>query len=687
MVFHKGMQYHSGHDRGGGVSGGGVCCGDHDHAGVAGHGGWLGENSELIYAIASGVCLVVGALLWWLTGLPEWVGLVWVLGAYYFGGWYTLKEAIESVSGGRFEIDFLMLVAAGGAAYLGEYGDGAFLLFLFSLGHALEHYAMGRAKRAIESLAELTPTFARVIRDGQEVEVGIEEIVVGDLVKVRPDERIAVDGVVVEGGSEVDQAAVTGESVPVEKVAYEVDGGERSSRVIEMIDRVGKESLVFAGTINGRGSMSVVVSKAAGDSTLSRLIRMVKEAQGKRSRTELLTAGFERVYVPCVIGFVVMLLFAWVVIDEGFDVSLYRAIAVLVGASPCALAIATPSAVLSGIARGARGGILIKGGGALEALGEVDVVAYDKTGTLTKGEPRLVDVVSCEGVSERELLSVAMGVEKESGHPLAMAVVEGANHRLDGGDGVEVEEAESVTGFGVKGVIDGEAVMVGKLGMFEEVGGEAKAEVEREVGRLSDGGRTTMVVKKGERYLGVLGVMDEAREEAKVVVAMMREMGVKRQVMLTGDHERVAEAVGQAVGVDEVMGGLLPEDKVGAVERLGTGGEVVAMVGDGVNDAPAMARSGVGIAMGAAGSDVALETAEVALMSDRLGGLPTAVGLGRKAKVIVRENLWISLGMVGILIPAAMSGLEIGPVVVLHEGSTVVVVFNALRLLGYGKGE
>ena len=337
---------------------GGGCCGSGERM----QGGVLGEKSELIFAIVSGVCFVVGLILSWLTPLPYWVAIIAYAGAYCFGGWYTLKDAIASIRVGRFEIDFLMLVAAGGAVYLGKYPEGAFLLFLFSFGHSLEHYAMGRARRAIEGLGNLTPTNARVKREGKEEVVGVEELRVCDTVLVKPDERIPVDGFVSEGWSQVDQSPITGESVPVDKIAV----GDLA-KAIEKPEEVDKGERVYAGTINGSGGLEVVVSRLASDSTLARLIRMVTEAETQKSKTQCLADGFEKYYVPCVIVFVVLLLFAWVLLPgEGFDGSLYRAIAVLVAASPCALAIATPSAVLSGIARAARGGVLVKGGGHLK---------------------------------------------------------------------------------------------------------------------------------------------------------------------------------------------------------------------------------------------------------------------------------------------------------------------------------
>jgi len=357
--------------------------------------------------------------------------------------------------------------------------------------------------------------------------------------------------------------------------------------------------------------------------------------------------------------------------------------AVLVAASPSALAIATPSAVLSGVARAARGGVLVKGGGPLESLGTLGAIAFDKTGTLTEGKPRLTDVVASTGISEEELLRVAVAVELLSDHPLAAAVVQGAGERLKNDAALEAHDVESITGRGVKAVVDGQPVYIGKDKLFAEVGGTPTPDSLRaSVDKLKASGRTTMIVRRGDTYLGVLGLMDTPREAAKGVIARLKELGVRRMIMLSGDNQQVANAVAGAVGIDEAWGDLMPDDKVESIKKLSAKGGV-AMVGDGVNDAPAMANATVGIAMGAAGSDVALETADVALMADDLNHLPFAVGLSRQSSRIIRQNLWFSLGMVAFLVPATVFGLGIGAAVLLHEGSTLLVVFNALRLLAY----
>jgi Cd2+/Zn2+-exporting ATPase len=418
---------------------------------------------------------------------------------------------------------------------------------------------------------------------------------------------------------------------------------------------------------------------------MARVVKMVTEAEAQRSPTQQFTEKFERVFVPAVLALVALLMFAWVVMDEPFAKSFYRAMAVLVAASPCALAISVPSAVLSGVARAARGGVLVKGGGPLENLGTLTSIAFDKTGTLTEGKPKLTDVVAAEGSNEDELLAVALAVEEHSDHPLASAIVAGARERLgDRAMGLAASDVKSIIGRGIQARVDGDEVHIGKPVLFTELPDSSMpATVDEANNLLVSTGRTTMVVRKGSRFLGVLGVMDTPRPVAGQVMAELRKLGIERLIMISGDNQQVAEAVAKSVGLTEARGDLMPEQKVEAIKELRKTHGKVAMVGDGVNDAPAMANSTVGIAMGAAGSDVALETADVALMSDDLSQLPFAVGLSRSTSRIIKQNLWVSLGVVGVLIPATILGLNIGTAVLLHEGSTLLVVINALRLLAY----
>lgn len=648
----------------------------HDHA----HGGPLGEQSELIFAALAGLLLLGGWLLERGAAGLGWLPTACYVAAYFFGGFFTVKEAFENLRARRFEIDTLMLVAAAGAAALGKWAEGALLLFLFSLGHSLEHYAMGRARRAIEALAELAPDTATVRRADRTEVVAVKTLQVGDVVVVRPNERLPSDGVVVVGTSSVNQAPVTGESVPVDKRP-----ADDPKAALAAFDRVGAEHRVFAGTINGSGAIEVMVARRAEQSTMARVVKMVMEAEAQRSPTQQFTERFERIFVPLILALVGLLLFAWVVIDEPFATSFYRAMAVLVAASPCALAISVPSAVLSGVARAGRGGVLVKGGGPLENLGTLTSIAFDKTGTLTEGKPKLTDAVAAQGASEDELLAVALAVEEHSDHPIASAIVTGARERLAGRAGtLAALDVKSITGRGVQAQVEGELVHIGKPVLFTELPDSALPPAVREANeKLVAAGRTTMVVRKGAQFLGVLGVMDTPRPVAAKVMAELRALGIERLIMISGDNQQVADAVAKSVGLTEAKGDLMPEQKVEAIKELRKAHGKVAMVGDGVNDAPAMANATVGIAMGAAGSDVALETADVALMADDLAQLPFAVGLSRSTSRIIKQNLWVSLGVVAVLIPATIFGLNIGTAVLFHEGSTIIVVVNALRLLAY----
>lgn len=650
---------------------------DHDHA----HGGVLGKNTELIFSLICGGLIGIGYGLSFAKGIPSAVSTALYVIAYVFGGFFTAKEAVQTIRKGGFEIDFLMLVAAIGAAFLGSWLEGALLLFLFSLGHALEHYAMEKARKSIAALTELAPKTALLKEGDQTREVGIEELKIGDIILVKPNTKIPADGFIVKGGSGVNQAPITGESIPVDKSAV-----DNLSISIEEAAALDDKHRVFAGTINGNELLEIKVTKAAKDSTLSRLVKLVNETQTQKSPTQQFTDRIEKVFVPAVLVLVVLLCFAFLVIDEPFSKSFYRAMAVLVAASPCALAISTPSAVLSGVARAARGGVLIKGGRPLEDLGSLTALAFDKTGTLTEGKPKLTKVIPFDkALTEGQLLKIAVAVEALSDHPIAKAIVREGTERLGNEPVPRAHGMEAVLGKGIKAALDNDQVFAGNLALFESLDeNKPTEEIIGQVRKAEEEGHTTMLIRQNARYIGMIAVMDTPRPEAKETLLQLKETGIKKMIMLTGDNQKVAEAIASQTGITEARGGLLPEQKVAAVEQLARQEGKVAMVGDGVNDAPAMARSTVGIAMGAAGSDVALETADIALMGDKLSLLPFAIGLSRKSKEIIRQNLFISLGVVAVLIPCTILGVAtIGPAVAAHEGSTLVVVFNALRLLVY----
>lgn len=632
--------------------------------------GWYARNRELAWSLASGVFLLSGWLIERSGAAAPAVSLALFLSAYVFGARDNVGHFLRDLRRGKFHfnIDLLMVVAAAGAAALGEWAEGALLLFLFSLGHALEHYALGRARNAIKALGTLAPSQATLLReqDGvrREVTVPIAEVRSGDQVVVKPAERIPVDGTVRDGRSGVNQAPITGESVPVDKAPGDP---------------------VFAGTVNGEGALVIDVTAAIGDRTLDRVIKLVSEAQTQKAPTQQFTERFARVFVPVIlVGDVLLIVVPPLLGLLSWPEAFARAMAVLVAASPCALALGTPAAVLSGIAQAARNGVLIKGGAYLESLGAIRSLALDKTGTITVGEPSVTDIVPMAGVSEDVLLGNAAAVETRSQHPLAKAVVRAAEARKMALS--ETGELQSVTARGVRAPVAGAMVEIGRALLFEDAGVEVPQPVRDAVKRLEDGGRSTMIVRRVghvPEFLGVLGLADEARANARETLVALRAAGIQRIIMLTGDNAGVGNAVGREVGVDEVRAGLLPEDKVTAIRELAEQGPV-AMVGDGVNDAPALAHATVGIAMGGAGTAAALETADVALMGDDLGRLPFAIGLSRQARRVIRQNLYVSLGVIAALVVVTVSGIAgIGPAVIAHEGSTLVVIANALRLLRY----
>ena len=618
---------------------------------------------QLALSVACGVLLALTWLAEQLASFPRAVVLTGYVLSYACGAWHLLKTGARDLVNGKlgFDIDLLMLLAAAGAAFLGEWVEGAFLLFLFSLANALERYAIGRARNAIKALGQLVPAQARVINDGEEHLVPVEQVPVGAIVLVRPAERIPVDGRVRDGESAVDQSPITGESVPVDKAS----GAE-----------------VFAGTINGDGALTVETTRAAGDRTLDRVIRLVADAQAQKARTEQLATKFERVFVPIVLLSDLLLIVLPPLLGIwDWSVSIYRGMALLVAASPCALALGTPAAVLTGIAKAARHGVLVKGGIHLEELAVIRALAVDKTGTLTRGRPEVTDVVALDA-PEAELLAVAGSVERQSQHPLAEAIVRKAmasGHPLP-----DASPLESITARGVRSEVAGERVEIGGLRLWHDADPAPPARVVAAVQALQAQARSTVVVRAGERWLGVFGIADTPRPHVAAALAHLRALGVAPIVMLTGDHETVARAIAREVGVDEVRADLLPEQKVEAMDDLRRAHGEVGMIGDGVNDAPALARATVGIAMGAAGTAVALEAADVALMGDDIQQLAFAVGLARQTRHIIRQNLVIALGVIAVLIVVTTTGMAgIGPAVVFHEGSTLVVIANALRLLRY----
>lgn len=624
---------------------------------------WYSRNKELVWSLVAGVLLFAGFAGERWFSLSSNLAVALYVGAYLFGGYDLVHHAWATIRKGafRFDIDLLMLVAATGAAALGEWTEGAFLLFLFSIAHAMEHYALDRARGAIRALGELAPPRARVKREGREEEIAVEQVTAGTVVVVRPAERIPVDGTVSAGQSAVNQAPITGESVPVEK-------------------SVGAE--VFAGTVNGDGALEITTTRAAGDRTLDRIITLVAEAQTQKAPTQQFAERFERAFVPLVLVADVLLIVVPPMLGVWtWSLSFYRGMALLVAATPCALAIGTPAAILAGIAQAARRGVLIKGGAHLENLGSTRALALDKTGTLTVGRPEVIELRPLAGTVE-EVAAITAAVERKSQHPLADAIVRHAESL--GGQLPEAGDLESLTARGVRSTVGGRTVEIGGLRLWEELKIEIPDVVHATVRDLQTAGRSTVVVRHDGKFIGVYGIADRPREAVKDVLDRLRALGVSPLVMLSGDNNFVAEAIGKEVGVDAVRANLLPEDKVTAIRELVEKYGHVGMVGDGVNDAPALANATVGIAMGAAGTAAALEAADVALMADDLGQLPFAIGLARQTRLIIKQNLFASLSVIALLALATTTGfVGMGPAVIVHEGSTLLVVGNALRLLGY----
>ncbi len=619
------------------------------------------ERRELIFSMLCGVSVFTA----WL--LPQFLSLPYVIyflfaSAYFFGGFDIARHAVHSIKERQFDTDLLMVFAACGAAILGEFLEGGLLLFLFSLGHALEELALDKARDAVAKLGQLTPKTATVMKDAKQLEVSVDELEVGELVVVKPGVRIPVDGVVSGGNSSVDQSPITGESMPIEKA---------------------KDDQVFAGSINGTGQLIVKVTKLAKDNTLSRVMQLVEESQTQKTKTQQLTEKFTSWFVPTVLVLDLLLIIIPPIFGFPLRTSFLRAMTFLVAVSPCALALGAPSAVLAGIGQAARNGVLIKGGLHLENLGRLQAVAFDKTGTLTHGKPKVTDIVNIGTLQKRELLSLVAACESRSAHPLAAAIVAEAKDRKL--DIPEPEKIDSVSGQGLIAKVDGKQLLVGNLKLMNEQGVEVSEDVKKQLADLESSGKTSVTVAVDGKASAIIALADTPRENAKASLAKLHDLGIEKIFLLSGDNSRVATKLAQTLGIDEVKADLMPEDKVKAMKEIASN-RVVAMVGDGVNDAPALAAASVGIAMGGAGTDVALETADVALMGDDLGRLPFAISLGRATRSVIRQNLAVSIiTILGLAVTATLGIASITWAILFHEGSTILVVLNSLKLLAHRK--
>ena len=612
---------------------------------------WLEPRLVVVTAFA-----IAGSLIAESRGAPSLLILVLDILAYAAGGIYGARNALHSLlRERRIDVDMLMILAALGAASIGQWHEGAILLFLFSLSNVLQDYAIGRSRQAIRSLMKLYPNEAQVRRDGRIQMVALDQIHQGDIVLIQPGERIPVDGIVADGRSAVDESPITGESMPVDKTPG---------------------AKVFAGTLNKQGALDVRASGAARETVLARVIQMVEEAQDSKAPTERFLDKFEQVYALFILGSVALfIVIPPLFFNVDFDANFYRAMVLMTVASPCALIISTPASFISAIASAARGGVLFKGGAYLEGLASVRAIAFDKTGTLTSGKPLVTDIVPADGIAETELLRIAAGAELRSEHPLATAVVAAARARQ-----IVIPEPsafEAVMGRGVQAVIDGAETHVGSAAFLLD-GAVLPPALAAAHARLEGEGKTVMLVRRDTQWIGMIALADGVRPEAKKVIERLHRAGVT-VAMLTGDNARVAQSVAQQVGVDKVYAGLMPADKVDVIRALEAEVGATAMIGDGVNDAPALATASIGMAMGAAGTDVAMETADLVLMGDRLELIPYAIQLSKKARRVVWQNISFSLLVIIVLVVGAfVIDLPLPLGVLGHEGSTVIVVLNGL---------
>ncbi len=621
---------------------------------------WYQDNRALLFSLLAGTFLLIGWLSEYIYYIPNSASLTLYLASYILAGHDIARHALAALRYRRFDTDLLMLIAALGAAALGSFAEGALLLFLFSLGHALENKALDRTRKAIHALAEFSPKTATVRKGNSEIELGVDQVQIGDILIVRSGVRIPVDGVIKEGISSIDQSPITGESIPVDKSP----GDE-----------------VFAGSLNGNRALEIQATRLAKDSTLARVIEMVEKAKTQKSPTQLGIEKFLRFYVPAVLLFSALLVIIPPFFGMPISESIVLALTILVATSPCALALGTPAAVLTGITRAARNGILIKGGVHLENLGRMQALAMDKTGTITIGKPRLTDIITLNSRTSEEVLSLAAAIESRSTHPLGMAIVQAAQEL-----GLELpatEGAHTTAGVGIEARVSGRSIWA-KDPRWVMNHNRISLQILGQIKSLEKEGKTVVLIGAEHEPIGIIGLADQVRPGIESTIEKLKSLGLKHLVMLTGDNQFVAGSVAKQIGLKDYQANLLPEDKLNTITDLIDEHQIVGMLGDGVNDAPALAQSTVGIAMGGAGTDIALETADIALMADDLSKLPFAVGIGRATRSIIYQNLVISLGVIGILVILTLSAsTNMTGAVIFHEGSTILVVLNALRLLSY----
>ncbi|UAL51886.1 heavy metal translocating P-type ATPase [Metabacillus dongyingensis] len=585
------------------------------------------------------------------------------IAAIIIGGSSLFITGFKNLIRLEFDMRTLMTIAIIGAAIIGEWSEGAVVVILFAVSEALESYSMDRARKSIRSLMDIAPKEALIRRNGIESSIAVDEIEALDIMIVKPGQKIAMDGLVVKGFSAVNQASITGESIPAEK---------------------GPGAEVFAGTLNEEGLLEVQVTKLADDTTIAKIIHLVEEAQAERAPSQAFVDKFAKWYTPAImaVAFLVAVL-PPLFFSAAWDTWIYQGLAVLVVGCPCALVISTPVSIVTAIGNAARNGVLIKGGIYLEELSRIKAVAFDKTGTLTKGAPVVADFeVLQSGISENDLFKLVSALEYRSQHPLASAFIKKAEQQEIDYKSLIVEDFTSLTGKGIKGKIDHEWYYVGNISLFEEMGLTFEGELKNKVDSLQKQGKTVMLAGTNEMLLAVLAVADEVRESSVRVVKQLKELGIQKTIMLTGDHANTAAAIGNQLEVSEIYAELLPQHKLDAVKKMQREYGAAAMVGDGVNDAPALAAASVGIAMGGAGTDTALETADVALMGDDLKKLPFAIELSRKTLVIIKQNIAFALGLKLLALLLVVPGwLTLWIAIFADMGATLLVTLNGLRLL------
>ncbi len=616
------------------------------------------KNKMVIISALSGLAVLAGWALK-LAGHQETAMTGMFFTAIVIGGFSTVRKAFFGIKKFDFDINVLMTVAVFGAVLIGEWSEGAVVAFLFSVSGTLESFTMEKARQSIKDLMEIAPKEALVRRNGNDILLNVDEIQVGDILIVRPGEKIAMDGRIIKGSSAIDQAAITGESLPVEKGA----GDE-----------------VFAGTLNQEGAIEVKVTKLVNDTTIAKIIHMVEEAQTQKAPSQKFIDRFASVYTPAVLALATgIVLFPPLALGLPWNPWIYRGLTLLVVSCPCALVVSTPVALVTAIGNAAHNGVLIKGGVHLEEAGSLSVIAFDKTGTLTAGRPVVTDVIPSAGHHREGVLALAAGIEQLSVHPLAKAIVNKAlEEKLEP---VQVENFTSVTGKGAKAMVDGQHYLVGSPRLFAEMGVDT-SETDLIVTRLQAQGKTAMVLGTQTGILGVIAVADEVRKTSKLAIDGLKQAGVKQVVMLTGDNFATAGAIADKVGVDVFEAELLPENKVEAVKHLLTKYGKVAMIGDGVNDAPALATATVGIAMGVAGTDTALETADIALMADDLTKLPFLIRLSKASLGVIKQNIYFSVIIKLIAILFIFPGwLTLWLAIMADMGASVLVTLNGIRLL------